>query len=88
MSWKDISILEVFINMELCIDTSTRFASVALSEQGKILRETTWRSARNHSVELVPSINYILNSAGKTIADVTAVITARGLVHLVLYVLV
>ena len=64
--------------MELCIDTSTRFASGALSEQGKILRETTWRSARNHSVELVPSINNILDSAGKTIADVTAVITARG----------
>lgn len=64
--------------MELCIDTSTRFASVALSEQGKILRENTWRSARNHSVELVPSINNILDSAGKTIGDVTAVITAQG----------
>jgi tRNA threonylcarbamoyladenosine biosynthesis protein TsaB len=64
--------------MELCIDTSTRFAGLALSEQGEILRETTWRSARNHSVELVPSINNILDSADKTIADVTAVITARG----------
>ena len=64
--------------MELCIDTSTRFAVVALSEQGRILRETTWRSARNHSVELAPAINNILDTAGKTISDITAVITAQG----------
>ena len=48
--------------MELSIDTSTRYASVAISEEGQLMHYHTWKSQRNHSVELVPSILKLLES--------------------------
>ena len=42
--------------MELSIDTSTRFASVVISKEGQLIDKLSWKSQRNHSVELVPSI--------------------------------
>ena len=40
--------------MELSIDTSTRYAGVGLSEEGRLLAEYSWVSRQNHSVELLP----------------------------------
>ena len=64
--------------MELQIDTSTRYASVGLSREGRSLVEIAWRSERNHSVELVPNINRALDHAGAKIGDLTAVFVASG----------
>lgn len=64
--------------MELSIDTSTRFASVALSQEGRCTLETTWRSSRNHSVELAPTVMALLERAGGSVADLSAVFVARG----------
>ena len=64
--------------MELQIDTSTRYASVGLSIEGKSLVDIAWRSERNHSVELVPAINRAFDQAGARIADLNAVFTASG----------
>ena len=64
--------------MELQIDTSTRYASVGLSIDGKSIVELSWRSERNHSVELVPGINRALDHAGATVNDLTAVFIASG----------
>ena len=64
--------------MELQIDTSTRYASVGLSIDGKSIVELSWRSERNHSVELVPGINRALDHAGATVKDLTAVFVASG----------
>ena len=64
--------------MELVIDTSTRYASVALSHEGPIAAELSWRSERNHSVELVPAIHRITDHASATMDDVRAVFVARG----------
>ncbi len=64
--------------MELQIDTSTRYASVGLSRDGRSLIEIAWRSERNHSVELVPNINRALDHAGAKIGDLTAVFAASG----------
>ena len=64
--------------MELQIDTSTRYASVGLSREGRSLVEIAWRSERNHSVELVPNINRALDHAGAKIRDLTAVFVASG----------
>lgn len=64
--------------MELQIDTSTRYASVGLSRDGRSLVEIAWRSERNHSVELVPNINRALDHAGAKIGDLTAVFAASG----------
>lgn len=64
--------------MELLIDTSTRHAAVGLSEGGDCAVEIRWRSARNHSVELVPAINRALAQAGRGMDDLSAVFAASG----------
>ena len=64
--------------MELQIDTSTRYASVGLSVEGRSLVEIAWRSERNHSIELVPAINRVLDQAGARIADLDAVFSVSG----------
>jgi tRNA threonylcarbamoyladenosine biosynthesis protein TsaB len=64
--------------MELSIDTSTRYASVGLSRQGETIIEMTWRSERNHSVELVPAIRDIMARAGVEMNDLKAIFNAKG----------
>lgn len=64
--------------MELQIDTSTRYACVGLSREGRTLVEIAWRSERNHSVELVPAINRALDQADAKIGELTAVFVASG----------
>ena len=64
--------------MELVLDTSTRYASVAVSREGMIIAELSWRSERNHSVELVPAIRRVVEQAGVTLGDATAVVVAQG----------
>lgn len=46
--------------MELSIDTSTRYASTCLSQEGNLLAAFSWFSKQNHSVELLPSIDNLL----------------------------
>ena len=64
--------------MELCIDTSTRYASVAVSVDGAIAAQLSWRSARNHSVELVDALRLVMDRAGVAMGDLDAVFVARG----------
>ena len=64
--------------MELIIDTSSRYAAVGLSDNGRSLIEVYWRSERNHSVELVPAVNRMLEQAGVGIPDLDAAIVADG----------
>ena len=64
--------------MELAIDTSTRFASIGLSIKGEPVVELTWRSERNHSVELTPSIIGMLKRARIGVADLEAIYIASG----------
>jgi tRNA threonylcarbamoyladenosine biosynthesis protein TsaB len=64
--------------MELLIDTSTRYASVAVSINGVVSRELLWRSDRNHSVELVPAINELLKMQRVSIRDIQHVIVCSG----------
>ncbi len=64
--------------MELSIDTSTRYASVALSRQGSALVEITWRSERNHSVEFVPAIREVLRRGRTNASELDSIFVARG----------
>lgn len=64
--------------MELCIDTSTRYASVALSEDGRVRAALHWRSDRNHSVELAPAIRQVMQYAPSGMDDLNAVCATRG----------
>lgn len=64
--------------MELSIDTASEIASVALSHQGRLAAELTWRCRRNHSVELLPSIQKLLEQANVALADLSAVFVCIG----------
>ena len=64
--------------MELAIDTSTRYASVGVSEAGESIMQVAWRSAQNHSVELTPAIRRLLNGANVDISRIEAVFVAGG----------
>jgi tRNA threonylcarbamoyladenosine biosynthesis protein TsaB len=64
--------------MEISIDTATRYASVALSSQGEMIAEYSWRSAQNHSVELVPAVRLVMEHAGVEMDAIEAVFVVRG----------
>ncbi len=65
--------------MLLAIDTSTRYAGVALlNKDGQLVQLLHWRSQQNHSVELLPTIETVLRRQGATIQDVTGIAIAVG----------
>jgi tRNA threonylcarbamoyladenosine biosynthesis protein TsaB len=64
--------------MELAIDTSTDFASIALSQEGEPIAELTWHSRQNHTVELVPNIVHLLNQAKLEVKSLNAIFIAKG----------
>jgi tRNA threonylcarbamoyl adenosine modification protein YeaZ len=64
--------------MELGIDTSTRYASVALSIEGSVEIELTWRSQQNHSVELVPALRRVMEQVGTDVGSLGAIYVAKG----------
>lgn len=66
------------MTIELAIDTSTRFASIGLSSEGESVVELTWRSGRNHSVELIPNIQNLFKQAGVGVNELRAIFIASG----------
>ena len=64
--------------MELCIDTATRFAGVALSVDGRVVVETSWHSANNHTAELAPAVEALLAQAGANVAQLSGITTIIG----------
>lgn len=64
--------------MELSIDTASEVASLALSRQGALLAEITWRCRRNHSVELLPTIDRLLTHARASREELRAVFVCTG----------
>ncbi len=64
--------------MELAIDTSTRYAGVCVSQDGRELVSRLWYSRQNHTVELMPTIVELVAEAGATVRDLDCVIAAIG----------
>ena len=64
--------------MELSIDTSTKYSSIGISVEGKVVREYAWFSKQNHSVELLPSVESLLSISGMGVRDIDCVIVAIG----------
>lgn len=64
--------------MELSIDTASELASIALSKEGVVFSEMTWRCQRNHTVELLPSVEKMFTQAGASKNDLTAVFVCVG----------
>ena len=64
--------------MELSIDTASQVASVGVSDQGGLVAEITWRCRRNHTVELLPTIDKLLAQAGAAKEEIEAVFVCTG----------
>jgi tRNA threonylcarbamoyladenosine biosynthesis protein TsaB len=64
--------------MMLAIDTSTRNASVALSDGVQVVASRSWRSVVNHSAELMPAVAQILQSRDVSPLSLDAVAVALG----------
>jgi len=63
---------------ELSIDTASELASVALSRQGLVIDEIVWKCRSNHTVELLPTVDRLLERAGVSRSDLTAVFVTTG----------
>ncbi len=64
--------------MLLAIDTSTRYAGVALWHDNRVIIALSWHSTRNHTAELMPAIEYLLGQAKAGPAALEGIAVALG----------
>ena len=64
--------------LTLAFETSAKAASVALTENGKLLGESYQNTGLTHSQTLMVMAEDMLKQCGKTMSDVTAVAVAEG----------
>jgi len=64
--------------MELSIDTSSKYAGIALSSSGDIFAEYTWKTDKNHSTELIPNIEILVKNHKLKMEACTAIFIATG----------
>jgi len=64
--------------MELALDTSTNVSGLALSRQGEVLSEMAWVSGQNHSRQLFPALEDLVERAGVGLEEIRAVFVALG----------
>ena len=62
----------------LAIDTSTEIASLALFENNNLLAEYCWQVGQNHTVQLMPCLNALLEQTGIDIHSVRGIGIAVG----------
>ena len=62
----------------LAFETSAKAASVALTENGKLLGESYQNTGMTHSQTLMVMAEDLLKQCGKTVGDLTAVAVAEG----------
>ena len=64
--------------MELAIDTASDWAGVALSREGHLVGEVTWRCHREHSTQLMPMVETLLSRLRVDKSEVSAVFVCTG----------
>ena len=64
--------------LTLAFETSAKAASVALTENGKLLAESYQNTGLTHSQTLMVMAEDLLKQAGKAVADITQVAVAEG----------
>lgn len=64
--------------MLLALDTSTRYASIALYDENGVQGEYTWRVGQNHTEDLVPHVSELMQAAHVAPADLTGIVVALG----------
>jgi len=62
--------------MEISLDTSNETASIALSDNGQVTAELTWRAGQNHGTELLPNIDHLVGKTDRS--EIKGVIVAIG----------
>lgn len=64
--------------MLLAIDSSTRVLSLALHDGQRLRAESTWHTANQHTVELMPAIERLLSQTALSTVDLTLLAVAQG----------
>lgn len=64
--------------MQIAIDTSTEIASLALVKDDGVLAELTWYCGQNHSTQLLPNLEHLLNQTDLNVREADCIIVARG----------
>jgi tRNA threonylcarbamoyladenosine biosynthesis protein TsaB len=64
--------------MLLALDTSTSYAALALSEEGKLLAELNWHVGQRHSTELFARLTWLLEQQDVPMAALDGVAVATG----------
>ncbi|UCD10177.1 MAG: tRNA (adenosine(37)-N6)-threonylcarbamoyltransferase complex dimerization subunit type 1 TsaB [Dehalococcoidales bacterium] len=64
--------------MQIAIDTSTDTAGLALVENGRMLAELTWNCGKNHTIQLLPNLHYLLEQNALNLESADCIIVARG----------
>jgi tRNA threonylcarbamoyladenosine biosynthesis protein TsaB len=64
--------------MILAIDTATQYAGLALYSPDGLTAEEAWFAGRNHTIELMPRIVRMLNTANIEVSGLTALTVSLG----------
>jgi len=64
--------------MQLAIECASDEPGIALAAGGVAALTLTWATQRNHSIELLPNIERMLDETGRTKADIEAVFVDTG----------
>ena len=62
----------------LAMDTSSQALAVALLDKGSMVAEVTLNVKKNHSISLMPMIDFLVNSVGWKPADLDRIVVAQG----------
>jgi tRNA threonylcarbamoyl adenosine modification protein YeaZ len=64
--------------MLLAIDTASRVLSLALYDGQQVRAETTWTTQNQHTVELMPAIQQLMDRASTAMTDLAALAVSQG----------
>jgi tRNA threonylcarbamoyladenosine biosynthesis protein TsaB len=64
--------------MILALDTSTRFASIALYDEDGVHGEHSWRAEQSHTEDLMPRVTAMMQAANVVPASLAGVVVALG----------
>ena len=62
----------------LAFDTSSKALSLAILEDKQVLAETTINIKKNHSITLMPAIDFLMSSLDLTPKDLDRIVVAEG----------
>ncbi|RHE64154.1 tRNA (adenosine(37)-N6)-threonylcarbamoyltransferase complex dimerization subunit type 1 TsaB [Streptococcus gordonii] len=62
----------------LAFDTSNQALSLAILEDEHLLAQTTLNIKKNHSITLMPAIDFLMNSLGMKPTDLDRIVVAQG----------